>query len=205
MVEVKKISDFEWEIPVSGDMNVPGRIFASDELMKEIVSDGSLEQVRNVACLPGILENSFAMPDIHLGYGFSIGGVAAFDVDEGVICPGGVGYDINCSVRLLKTNLMESDLRGREKELVHSLARCVPSGVGVGGKLKLDRKEMDEVLKGGAQWAVEAGYGIEDDWRHTEDEGRLMGADVDAVSVKAKGSWCNCREWWIRASPGSGP
>lgn len=190
MVELKKISDFEWEIPKEGDMKVPGRIFASEELVSDF-DDRVLEQVRNVAKLPGILGASLAMPDMHQGYGFPIGGVAAFDLDEGVISPGGVGYDINCSVRLLRTNLVEADLVGREKEIAHSLFRSIPSGVGRGGSLKLSDAELDEVLKGGAQWAVLKGYGFEEDWKHIEDEGKLEGADPEFVSDKAKGRGMN--------------
>lgn len=186
-MDLKKISDVEWEIPMSGDMKVPGRIFASEELMSLIKGDKSLQQVMNVAKLPGILKASYAMPDMHQGYGFPIGGVAAFDVETGVISPGGVGYDINCSVRLLKTNLVEADLKGKEKEIAHSLFRTVPSGVGRGGDLKLSDKELDEVLVGGAQWAVEKGYGFEDDWKHIEDEGKLGGANPKDVSGRAKG------------------
>jgi tRNA-splicing ligase RtcB len=185
-MDLKKISDVEWEIPVSGDMKVPGSIFASEKLVDAIKGDKSLDQVSNVAKLPGILKASFAMPDMHQGYGFSIGGVAAFDLDEGVISPGGVGYDINCSVRLLKTNFMEEDLRGREKEVLHSLFRSVSSGVGRGSDLRLSDKELDEVLVGGAQWAVSKGYGVEDDWKHVEDFGKLEEADVSAVSSRAK-------------------
>jgi len=185
-MEIKKISDVEWEIPAEDGMNVPGRIFASEELMSLIKDDKSLEQVMNVAKLPGILRASYAMPDMHQGYGFPIGGVAAFDIDKGVISPGGVGYDINCSVRLLKTNLVESDLVGKEQEIAHSLFRSVPSGVGRGGKLKLDKKELDDVLVGGAQWAVEKGYGFERDWKHIEEEGKLGGANPDDVSQRAK-------------------
>ncbi len=186
-MDLKKISDVEWEIPAEGDMNVPGRIFASEELMNLIKDDKSLEQVMNVAKLPGILKASYAMPDMHQGYGFPIGGVAAFDVETGVISPGGVGYDINCSVRLLKTNLKASDLVGKEKEIAHSLFRTVPSGVGRGGDLKLSDKELDEVLIGGAQWAVEKGYGSDNDWRHIEEEGKLGGANPKDVSGRAKG------------------
>ncbi len=186
-MDLKKISDVEWEIPMSDGMNVPGRIFASEELMNLIKGDKSLEQVRNVAKLPGILKASYAMPDMYQGYGFPIGGVAAFDVETGVISPGGVGYDINCSVRLLKTNLKASDLVGKEKELAHSLFRSVPSGVGRGGDLKLNDKELDEVLIGGAQWAVEKSYGSKDDWLHIEEEGKIEGANPKDVSGKAKG------------------
>lgn len=186
-MNLKKISDFEWEIPKEGRMNVPGRIFSSEELLEKVKDDKSLEQVRNVACLPGILRASYAMPDIHQGYGFSIGGVAAFDADEGVVCPGGVGYDINCSVRLLRTNLTAKDLKGKERELLHSLFRTIPSGVGRGSKLKLSRKELDEVLVGGAQWAVDSGYGEKDDCSYIEENGKMSGANPSDVSQKAKG------------------
>jgi len=186
-MDLKKISDVEWEIPATDGMNVPARIFASDELMNLIKDSKSLDQVCNVAKLPGILKASYAMPDMHQGYGFPIGGVAAFDVETGVISPGGVGYDINCSVRLLKTNLKASDLVGKEKELAHSLFRSVPSGVGRGGDLKFDDKELDEVLVGGAQWAVANGYGIDDDWKHIEEEGKMAGANPNDVSGRAKG------------------
>jgi tRNA-splicing ligase RtcB len=185
-MELGKINEFEWGVPMEGEMSAPGKIFSSEALV-EGFSNAAIEQVKNVAKLPGILGESMAMPDMHMGYGFPIGGVAAFDLEKGVISPGGVGYDINCSVRLLKTNLTKDDLKGKEKELVHSLARAIPSGVGRGGDLKLDLKKLDEVLKGGAQWAVENGYGFERDWKHIEDEGKLDGADVLAVSAKAKG------------------
>jgi len=187
MVELKKISDVEWEIPKEGKMNVPGRIFASEALLKHIKQDKTLEQVQNVAQLPGIIKASYAMPDAHQGYGFSIGGVAAFDVDKGVVSPGGVGYDINCSVRLLKTNLKKEDLeKSDKKELLHSLFRTIPSGVGVGSKLKLSREELDEVMVNGTQWAVSKGYGVENDWKHTEDGGKLPGANPKDVSQRAK-------------------
>jgi tRNA-splicing ligase RtcB len=176
---MKKVSEFEFQV---GDS---GKIFASDELVKN-VDDKSLEQLKNVSKLPGIIGKSFAMPDVHQGYGFPIGGVAAFDLNEGVICPGGVGYDINCSVRLLRTNLTEDDLKGKEKEILHSLFRSIPSGVGRGGNLKLSDEELDEVLRGGAQWAVDRGYGVKDDWRFTEDQGKLDGKP-EFVSMKAKG------------------
>jgi len=185
--ELNKINDVEWEIPATDGMNVPGRVFASEELINLIKNDKSLEQVKNVARLPGILKASYAMPDMHQGYGFPIGGVAAFDVDKGVISPGGIGYDINCSVRLLRTNLKASDLKGKEKELAHSLFRSVPSGVGRGGSLKLSDKELDEVLIGGARWAVAKGYGSDDDWKHIEEEGKLGGANPKDVSGRAKG------------------
>jgi len=180
MVDLRKINEFEW------DIDGTGKIFSSESLIENIKGDRSLEQVENVSKLPGIIGKSLAMPDIHQGYGFPIGGVAAFDLESGVISPGGVGYDINCSVRLLKTNLVEADLKGREKELAHSLFRSIPSGVGRGGDLNLLDKELDEVLVGGAQWAVSKGYGFEEDWKHIEDEGKLDGAVSEFVSGKAK-------------------
>ncbi|NPE26524.1 RtcB family protein [Methanococcoides sp. SA1] len=180
MVELKKVSEFEWEV------DGVGKIFSSDKLVEDVGEDKSLEQVKNVAKLPGMMGKSLAMPDMHQGYGFPIGGVAAFDLEKGVISPGGVGYDINCSVRLLKTNLVEADLREKEKELAHSLFRSVPSGVGRGGDLKLSDEELDEVLRGGAQWAVEKGYGFDEDWKFIEDEGKLDGRP-EFVSGKAKG------------------
>src|SRR3989339_1158182 len=145
---MKKISENVYEIPMENGMNVPARIFASEKLMKNIEDDKTLQQIKNVAMLPGILKASLAMPDAHQGYGFPIGGVAGFDVDKGVISPGGVGYDINCSVRLLKTNLKEKDLKNKD-EILHPVFRAVPSGVGQGGKLKLSKDELDEVLREG--------------------------------------------------------
>ncbi len=189
-IELKKISEFEWEIPKTGKMNVPGRIFASSKLLEDMKKDKTLEQVKNVAILPGILKASIAMPDAHQGYGFPIGGVAAFDIDAGIISPGGVGYDINCSVRLLKTNLFLNDMKNK-KELIHSLFRVVPSGVGRGSKLNISYKELDEVLAEGAQWAVKKGYGKKEDYLHTEENGRLEGAYPADVSKRAKerGIW----------------
>jgi tRNA-splicing ligase RtcB (3'-phosphate/5'-hydroxy nucleic acid ligase) len=183
---MKKVSENIYEIPKEGKMNVPARIFASESLMEHIEKDKTLEQIKNVAKLPGILNAAMAMPDAHQGYGFPIGGVAAFDVDKGVISPGGVGYDINCSVRLLRTNLKESDLKDKEK-ILHSLFRAVPSGVGRGGKLKLDKNELDDVLRDGMQWAVKKGYGVKEDYEFTEDQGKLPNANPKDVSAKARG------------------
>ena len=187
--ELKKISDVEWEIPKTGDMNVPGRIFASEKLLKDIQKDDSLIQVRNVAMLPGIIRASLVMPDAHQGYGFSIGGVAAFDINKGVISPGGVGYDINCSVRLLRTNLKLEDLekvKGGKQEIIHSLFRTIPSGVGRGSKFQLKKGELDEVLVGGAQWVVDRKYGVKEDYLHTEDNGKLSPCNPNDVSQRAK-------------------
>ena len=185
-MELKKISDYEWEIPKEGKMLVPGKIFASEKLLKDMQRDITLNQVKNVAMLPGIIQASIAMPDSHQGYGFSIGGVAAFDLDNGVISPGGVGYDINCSVRLLKTNLTIKDVENKKKEIAEKLFKFVPSGVGEKGRIKLTKEELNEVLKNGAQWAVKNGYGQEQDWKHTEEEGKMKGADPKDVSERAK-------------------
>jgi tRNA-splicing ligase RtcB len=185
-IKLKKISEFEWEIPAREGMEVPGRIFASEKLIEKIREGKTLEQVENVAKLPGILKASLVMPDAHQGYGFSIGGVAAFDVKTGVISPGGVGYDINCSVRLLRTNLKRTDLMGKEKEILYSLFRAVPSGVGRGGELKINKKELDEILVKGASWMIEKGYGEKEDLLHIEDNGRLKGGNPLDVSERAK-------------------
>lgn len=187
MVKLKKIGDVEYEIPKEGKMNVPGRIFASEKLMQNIKQDNTLEQVKNVAMLPGILKASIALSDAHQGYGYSIGGVAAFDLDKGVISPGGVGYDINCSVRLLRTNLTLADIEKKgKKEIIHSLFRTVPSGVGRGSKFKLNKQELNDVLKNGAQWAVSKGYGVKEDYEHTEEQGKLSPCNPSDVSERAK-------------------
>jgi len=186
-MELKKISEVEWEIPKEGKMNVPGRIFASERLLIDMKKDDTFKQIMNVAKLPGILKASIACPDAHMGYGFCIGGVAAFDTLNGIISPGGVGFDINCSVRLLKTNLTFSDIeKAGKKEILHSLFRSIPSGVGRGSELKLTKKELDDVLRDGAQWAVCAGYGMKDDYIYTEEEGKIKGANPLDVSQRAK-------------------
>ena len=184
-MEIKKISDNIYEIPKEGKMNVPGKIFADENMIQRIQGDKSISQVKNVAMLSGILKASMVMPDMHQGYGFPIGGVAAFDIDNGVISPGGVGYDINCSVRLLRTNLTLKDMKNK-KEIIHSLFRSIPSGVGRGSELKLTKPELNEVMKNGAQWAVKKGYGTKEDYLHTEEEGKLKGANPDDVSERAK-------------------
>ena len=177
---------YTWELPATGGMLVPGRIFADAPLMDALSGDGSLGQVTNVAHLPGILCCSLAMPDIHFGYGFPIGGVAAFDVEQGVVSPGGVGYDINCGVRLLATDLVAADLEGKIKAVVDQLFRDVPSGVGSSGAIaKLSRREMGRLLVDGAGWAVKQGYGSRADLDRTEDGGALPGADPEAVSARA--------------------
>ena len=169
--KLKKIGEFVYELPKSGKMLVPGRLFLSEELFNQL-DEGSVKQVANVAMLPGIQKYSIGMSDIHLGYGFPIGGVAAFDSKEGgVISPGGVGYDISCSVRLLRTNLKKSDLEGKEKEIAHSLFRAIPSGVGKGTKVKISEKDLKEIMKLGSKWAVDKGYGKKEDYEFCEEGG----------------------------------
>ncbi len=185
-MEINKISEFMYEIPATGEMKVPARIFASEELMEDIKQDDSLKQVVNAAKLPGIIDASIAMPDIHVGYGFSIGGVAAFDLDEGVITPGGVGFDINCGVRVMATDIAVDDFMKKRKEVLHDIKRSVPSGVGRGNKEKINLDDLDEILKKGAAWAVENGMGVKEDLQNAEEGGCIKGADPKDVSQRAK-------------------
>jgi tRNA-splicing ligase RtcB len=186
-VELERVEPCVWEIPRRGDMRVPGRVFASEELMADIRGDPSLEQVRNVATLPGIVGWSLAMPDIHWGYGFPIGGVAATDAREGAISPGGVGYDINCGVRLARSELETADLpNARLCTLLDRLFDAVPSGVGASGAIrKLGRAELLDILRRGSRWAVERGFGSEADLDRTEEGGCLADADPEHVSARA--------------------
>ena len=183
---LKRRGPCAWELPATGRMRVPGVIFASKELVQEM-DDKVAEQVANVASLPGIVDASYAMPDAHWGYGFPIGGVAAFDADEGgVVSAGGVGFDISCGVRTLHTGLKEADLRAVQKPLADLLFARIPAGVGSTGALHLSAAEMDAMLRGGARWAVKAGYGSEADLTHIEEHGCVTGADPAAVSDMAK-------------------
>lgn len=184
---IKKVRDYVWEIPSSykKEMRVPGRVYLSDEAIKD-VEQGAIDQVSNVACLPGIQKFSIGLPDIHFGYGFSIGGVAAFSARNGVISPGGVGFDINCGVRLLRTNLTEDELRPKLNQLMDAIFKNVPSGLGSKGKIRLKEGQIDEVLDNGALWAVENGYGSEEDLRFLEENGKMESADSTKVSDKAK-------------------
>ena len=183
---IVKITPELWEIPKSGGMRVPGRVFASEKLMKVILHDESIKQVANVAHLPGIVGYSFAMPDIHWGYGFPIGGVAATDVETGVISPGGVGYDINCGVRLIRTNLKAKEIKHKIKKIVASLFNNIPTGVGSHGAIrKLSRQDVKNVLITGAKWVVNNGYGSEEDLKFIEEQGCLDGADPDIISDRA--------------------
>jgi tRNA-splicing ligase RtcB len=161
-------------------------IYASKELIDQIRNDQSLEQAMNVATLPGIVGYSLAMPDIHQGYGFPIGGVAATDIQSGVVSPGGVGFDINCGVRLVRTNLTQDEVRPRLREVVNQLFRDIPCGTGSEGPIRLSNAQLDQVLVEGARWAVRQGYGVERDAEFAEEGGCLPGADPDKVSAKAK-------------------
>ncbi|MCI0471154.1 MAG: RtcB family protein [Candidatus Aminicenantes bacterium] len=186
--DLVKITDWLWEIPKSfrADMRVPARIFATQILLEEIFRDRSLEQLLNVATLPGIQKYALAMPDVHEGYGFPVGGVAAFSKKDGIISPGGIGYDINCGVRLLRSKITRKELNKHTGNLSHTIFREVPSGVGVGGRLKLQGKEFDAILNQGAKRAVEMGYGNESDLENMESKGALLDADSDLVSDVAK-------------------
>ncbi len=188
MAGIKRISDVVWEIPRSykQGMRVPGRIYA-DEKLYSMLNKGVIDQCANVAFLPGIVKRSILLPDGHFGYGFPIGGVAACDASEGVISPGGVGFDINCGVRLLRTNLSHEDVKPKLKQLIDDLFANVPSGLGKKGKIRIGLKELDNCLENGVAWAVEQGYGWESDMEHIEERGRMEGADASKVSQKAKG------------------
>lgn len=185
--KLEKINDVSWRIPKSykEGMRVDGIIYANEQLVKHIEEDQAPEQVANVATLPGILKYSLAMPDIHWGYGFPIGGVAAMSYNEGVVSPGGVGYDINCGVRVLRTDLSFDEISGKIDELVNVLFNSVPTGVGSKGALLLDDNEILEVMEQGSRWAVDHGYGWDEDIEVTEEHGRLKMADCNAVSKKA--------------------
>jgi len=185
---LEKVDDYRWRIPKSykSGMKVPGLIYADEGMLKHILEEQALEQVANVAFLPGIVSYSLAMPDIHWGYGFAIGGVAAMRLDDGVVSPGGVGFDINCGVRILRTNTTYEEVKPKIKNLVDALYSSVPSGVGSKGKIRLRGKEIDEVLVKGSRWAVENGYGRPEDLEATEERGEMAGADPSKVSGRAK-------------------
>lgn len=184
-VTLERIDEYRWRIPQTGRMRVPGIVYADAQMIKELGNEEALKQVANVAHLPGILKYSLAMPDMHWGYGFPIGGVAALDWEEGVVSPGGVGYDINCGVRLLGSGLSLSEVKPRMEELVDALFDEVPTGVGATGPLKLSVSDERQVMVQGAKWAIAHGYGLPADIDHMEEHGCLAGADPDAVSDKA--------------------
>ncbi len=182
-IKLRQIDEYRWEIPREGKMRTRGLIFASKEMLPKIQDDQSLQQVANVATLPGIEGPSMAMPDIHWGYGFPIGGVAAFNLEEGVVSPGGVGYDINCGVRLLRTDLSREEVEPRMEDLVNRLFSNIPSGLGSRRKdLKLSMPTLNQVLQHGSAWAVKQGFGSAQDLAHIEAGGRIAGADPEMVS-----------------------
>ena len=185
---LERIDEYRWRIPKSykPGMRVDGIIYADEAMIKDIRSDRAAEQVANVAFLPGIVKASMAMPDIHWGYGFPIGGVAATDVDAGgVVSPGGVGFDINCGVRLVKTNLTEKDVRPKLQDLVYALHNEVPAGVGSKGEIRISASEERKLLVEGSKWVVDHGYGRQEDLDYTEERGAVKGADPGAVSQRA--------------------
>ncbi|MAH46214.1 RNA-splicing ligase RtcB [Candidatus Pacearchaeota archaeon] len=186
MQNIKKISEVKWEIEKAGAMQVPGIIFASEKLLADMKKDITIKQIQNVAKLPGIIKASIAMPDAHQGYGFPIGGVAAFDLNKGIISPGGVGYDINCGVRILATNIPVKDFQPKLKTILHDFKRTIPSGVGRGHKERLSDEDLDEVLTKGAEWAVENNYGTRDDLEVCEEYGKISPANPADVSQRAK-------------------
>jgi tRNA-splicing ligase RtcB len=181
-----KINDHLFEIPKTGNMNVPVWIFTDDKMLKQMQEDDCLKQGINVACLPGIYKASIMMPDAHQGYGFSIGGVAAIDFENGCISPGGIGFDINCGVRLLTTQLTKEEVMPKIKELLESLFKNVPSGVGSENFIRLTDQQLNEVLNRGAEWAVEQGYGNKEDLEACEEKGKMKEADASKVSPRAK-------------------
>jgi len=191
-MKVNRITDQIWEIPVSEKrgMFVPARIYATAPILQSMDS-GVFDQVTNVACLPGIQRYALCMPDGHWGYGFPIGGVAAFDVKAGVISPGGVGYDINCGMRLIRTDLTLEDVQPRIERLMTELFRKVPAGVGAGGFVRLDRSALDRVMTKGARWCVEQGYGWHRDLAHIEEQGCIGGADPSKITERAVGRGIN--------------
>lgn len=186
-IEINKITDTVWEIPKHGSMKVPGKIYLSEKMVKSTLSnDEAIKQVVNVAHLPGIQKFSLAMPDIHWGYGFPIGGVAATDFNDGVISPGGVGYDINCGVRLARTSLEYKNVKDKIQNLANSLFHHIPTGVGSSGAIKkLSTNEIKKILSTGSEWAIENGFGISEDLSLTEENGRLADAEPEFVSERA--------------------
>jgi len=185
-ITLERVREHVWEIPQEGDMRVPARVLASEALLEEIKEDNSLEQIKNTTHLPGITNHAICMPDTHQGYGFPVGGVGALDAENGCISPGAVGYDINCGVRMMRTNLTYDEVQGHEEELVDSLFANIPSGLGGGGIVEAGVDTIDEILARGVDWALENGHAVEDDLLHCEDEGMREGADPDKISQKAK-------------------
>jgi tRNA-splicing ligase RtcB len=185
---VRKINDLEFQIEkdVSKGMRVPVKIYANDDLISKMVIDRTIDQAVNVSTLPGVTKHVVVLPDGHEGYGFPVGGVAATDLEEGVISPGGVGYDINCGVRLLRTSLNEKDIKPKIKDLLNELFRSIPSGLGSKGTVKLTKSDLDELLVEGVGWAIEHGYGWKQDAEVCEEGGKMVGADTASVSEIAR-------------------
>ena len=186
--DFKKLSPFLWELPTSfrPGMRVPVRLFADDRLLEDALDDKSLEQAVNASMLPGLVGHVTVMPDVHQGYGFPIGGVAATRLPSGVISPGAIGYDINCGVRLLASPIHQEQAQTLMADLASALYRNCPSGVGVKGSVKLSVKELERVCREGSEWALDNGYAQEIDLARTEEGGRISGADPAAVSDRAK-------------------
>jgi tRNA-splicing ligase RtcB len=185
MAEYEQVAPYTYVLPPEGDMRVPGVVYASEELFSQPGADQALQQVANVATLPGILRASIAMPDIHWGYGFPIGGVAAMDDRDGVVSPGGVGFDINCGVRVVKTGLTRDEVQPRLQELMHEIMRRVPQGTGQRGALRLGEREFRRLIEQGVPFLVDRGLATEDDLEHTEEAGAMPGAHADAVTNKS--------------------
>jgi tRNA-splicing ligase RtcB len=181
-----RVREHVWEIPRVGEMNVPARVLASESLLDEISEDKTLQQLVNTTHLPGVQKYALCMPDGHQGYGFPVGGVAGIDAENGCISPGAVGYDINCGVRMIRTNMTYSDVQGREEELVDALFDAVPTGLGGGAVYHGSEADVESILEDGVEWALANGYAVPEDLAHCEDEGRRPEADPAAVSQKAK-------------------
>ena len=186
--DLKRIDDYTYEIPVTyrEDMRIPARFYSDSKLLEGILGDRSLEQLVNTATLPGAIKHALAMPDIHQGYGFPIGGVVATELPDGVISPGGVGYDINCGVRLLATHLEQEEINPYLDDLASALNANCPSGVGKGGSLKLKKGELTQIMESGANWAKKRGYATDADLERTEENGCIAGADAAKVSQRAQ-------------------
>ncbi|MBD3413960.1 MAG: RNA-splicing ligase RtcB [Candidatus Aminicenantes bacterium] len=184
-MKLRQINEYTWEIPKQGDMKVPAVIYSSSSLIEGVTKDRALDQARNMACLSGIQKAAYVMPDAHQGYGFPIGGVAGFDMDQGIISPGGVGYDINCGVRLLRTDFNEKELSSHKKVLIDAIFNKIPTGVGKGRSRTLKGKEIKQICIQGARWVVEKGYGVQEDLERTEEQGCIKPADPGFLSSRA--------------------
>ncbi|MEM0476001.1 MAG: RtcB family protein, partial [Candidatus Norongarragalinales archaeon] len=184
-MEFKKLREAVYELPREQAMRVPVRVYALERMLAKMQCDRTLPQARNVAALPGIIDASMVMPDGHEGYGFPIGGVAAFLLDEGIVSPGGVGYDINCGVRLLTSNLSAKEVQPKIKEIVSVLFANVPCGVG-SKKIRVSEGDLREAVERGVEWALEKNYGVEDDAEHCEENGAIAEADFSKTSPQAR-------------------